>query len=209
MTTSEAARGETIGIIGAGHLGTAMARVAVRAGRRVVIANSRGPESLTSVVTTLGEGVEAGKVGDAASCAVVILAVPWGNVERAVAGLTWSDQIVIDATNAILFPDFRPAPLGDRTSSEVVADLVPGARVVKTANTVASDLLGADPREAGGKRVLFLSCDDASAKETVTAFLDAAGFFVIDLGGLALGGRVSQFAGPLAGLNLVCMPGDA
>ena len=100
---------------------------------------------MTSVVESLGEGVVAGKVGDAAGCEIVALAVPWSNVERAVAGVTWSGQIVIDATNAILFPDFRPAPLDGRTSSEVVADLVPGARLVKTANTLASDLLAADP----------------------------------------------------------------
>jgi 8-hydroxy-5-deazaflavin:NADPH oxidoreductase len=185
MTMSQTEHRETIGIIGSGNLGTALARVAVHAGRHVVIANSRGPKSLTSVVETLGESVEAGKVGDAASCEIVALAVPWSNVRAAVAGLTWSGQILIDATNAIIFPEFRPAPLGDRTSSEVVADLAPGARVVKTANTLGADLLGADPRDAGGNRVLFLSGDDASAKERVTAFFDAVGFFMIDLGDLA------------------------
>jgi 8-hydroxy-5-deazaflavin:NADPH oxidoreductase len=204
---SQTEHSETIGIIGSGHLGTALARVAVRAGRHVVIANSRGPESLTSVVRTVGGSVVAGKVGDAASCEIVALAVPWSNVRDAVAGLTWSGQILIDATNAIIFPEFRPAPLGGRTSSELVADLVPGARVIKTANSLAAELLGADPREAGGNRVLFLSGDDASAKEHVAAFFDAAGFFMIDLGDLVTGG-LYQFAGPLAGLNLVCIPDE-
>ena len=199
---------ETIGIIGAGNLATAMSRVALRAGRHVIISNSRGPESLASLVATLGENVEAGKVGDAASCELVALAVPWSNVQAAVDGLTWSGQILIDATNALLFPELRPAPLGDRTSSEIVADLVPGARVVKTASTLAAPLLGADPQEAGGNRVLFLSGDDASAKETVASFFGGAGFFMIDLGDLASGGRLHQLGGPLSGQNLVRIPPD-
>lgn len=208
MTMSGTEHRETIGIIGAGNLGTALARVAVRAGRHVVMSNSRGPESLTTVVETLGGSVEAGKIGDAATCDIVALAVPWSNVPAAVAGLTWSGQIFIDATNAILFPELRPAPLDGRTSSEIVADLVPGARVVKTANTLGANVLGADPHDAGGNRVLLLSGDDAAAKETVTAFFDAAGFFMIDLGDLARGGSLSQFGAPLSGLNLVCIPDE-
>jgi 8-hydroxy-5-deazaflavin:NADPH oxidoreductase len=197
---------ETIGIIGAGRLGTALAQAVVRAGRRVVIANSRGPETLDSVVAALGPEVAAGTVVDAASCAVVGLVVPWANVPGAISGLTWSGQIVIDATNALQLPDLRPMPLGGRTSSEIVAELVPGARVVKAANTLAAPVLGADPREAGGNRVLFASSDDASAKLAVTSLFDAAGFFVIDLGNLVDGGALQQPGGVLASHNLVRMP---
>ena len=73
-----------IGIIGAGRLGQAMARVAQRAGRSVVIANSRGPESLTSVVSTLGEGVSAGTPAVAATAAIVVIAVPWDHVPNTI-----------------------------------------------------------------------------------------------------------------------------
>src|SRR6266851_2485605 len=128
----------TIGIIGAGHIGQALARTALRAGREAVIANSRGPESLAPVVAALGAGVSAGTVREAAAARIVAIGVPWAGVSAAVAGLHWDGQTVIDATNAYN-PDatnaFTPADLGGRTSSEIVADLVLGARLVKAANT--------------------------------------------------------------------------
>jgi predicted dinucleotide-binding enzyme len=148
-------RTTTVGIIGAGHIGQALARTALRAGREVVIANSRAPETLAPVVAALGTGVSAGTVRQAAAHPLVAIAVPWANVPAAVAGLQWDGQTVIDPTNAF------NADLGGRTSSEIVADLVPGARVVKAANTLAAKVLGADPHEAGGRRVIFLSGDDA------------------------------------------------
>ena len=120
----------TIGIIGAGNIGQALARTALRAGREVVIANSRGPESLGPVVAALGSRVSAGTVREAAAAGIVAIAVPWTSVPAAVTGLQWDGQTVIDATNA------WNADLGGRTSSEIVADLVPGARVVKAANTL-------------------------------------------------------------------------
>ena len=145
----------TVGIIGAGHIGQALARTARRADRRVVIANSRGPESLAPVVAALGKGVSAGTIVQAAAAGIVAIAVPWPNVPAAVTGLHWDGQTIIDATNA------WNADLGGRTSSEIVADLVPGARLVKAANTLAANDLAADPHEAGGRRVIFLSGDDA------------------------------------------------
>jgi 8-hydroxy-5-deazaflavin:NADPH oxidoreductase len=187
-----------LGIIGAGRLGQAMARTAQRAGRPVVIANSRGPDSLTSVVAALGDGVSAGTVEQAAAASIVVLAVPWSRVPEAVRGLDWRSQIVIDTTN-----DFDPSDLNGRTSSELVADLVEPARVVKTANTLEAALLAADPHQAGGQRVIFLSGDDTAAKSEVVALLEAAGFSPIDLGGLSTGGRMQQVGGPLAGVNLI------
>ena len=196
-----------IGIIGAGHLGQAFARTAQRAGREVVIANSRGPQSLAAVVAALGTGVSADTIGEASASAMVVLAVPWGSVPAALAGLAWSGQIVIDATNAYVLPDMKPADLGGRTSSEIVADLVAGARVVKAANTLGAQLLGADPHAAGGRRVLFLSGDDDAAKSDVAELFEAAGFFPIDLGDLASGGRMQDGPrGPLARHNLVRLP---
>jgi predicted dinucleotide-binding enzyme len=191
-----------VGIIGAGRIGQAMTRTALRAGRSVVIANSRGPESLTSLVDTLGDGVSAGTVDEASAAGIVVLAVPWGNVPQAVQGLEWNGQVVIDATN-----DFDPSDLNGRTSSEVVADLVAGARVVKAANTLGAAVLGSDPHEAGGQRVIFLSGDDVDAKSEVIALFEDAGFSAIDLGALSSGGEMQQLRGPLAGVNLVRLPG--
>ena len=191
----------SVGIIGAGRIGTAMARIASRGGRPVVIANSRGPQSLASVVRDLGDGVSAGTVPEAAAADIVVLAVMWPDVPRAVEGLEWEGRIVIDPTN-----DFDPSDLNGRTSSEVVADLVAPARVVKTANTLGAQLLASDPRQAGGQRAMFLSGDDAEAKSAVRALLEDAGFFVVELGGLREGGRLHQFGGPLAGQNLIRLP---
>ena len=187
-----------VGILGAGRLGQAMARTAQRAGRSVVIANSRGPESLASVVSTLGEGVSAGTVDQASAARIVVIAVPWGSVPDAVRGLAWNGQVVIDATN-----DWGADDLNGRTSSEVVADLVPGARVVKAGNTLGADVLGSDPQEAGGRRVIFVSGDGADAKSAVASLFEEAGFAAIDLGSLATGGAMQQIHHPLAGLNLI------
>ena len=195
MSTAD---GNPIGIIGAGRLGQAMARTALRAGRSVVISNSRGPDSLRAVVSALGEGVTAGTVEEAASAAIVVIAVPWGRVPEAVRGPEWNGRIVIDATN-----DWEAQDLDGRTSSELVAELVAGARVVKAANTLGADVLGSDPHEAGGQRVIFISGDDGDAKAKVGAVFQDAGFFPVDLGGLTGGGEMQQIHHPLAGLNLI------
>ena len=190
-----------VGIIGAGRLGQAMARTALRAGRSVVIANSRGPASLTSVVSALGVGASAGTVAQASAAGIVVIAVPWARVPEAIQGLEWNGQIVIDATN-----DFDPSDLDGSTSSERVAGLVGSARVVKAAHTLGAAVLGADPHEAGGQRVIFVSGDDVDAKAEVIALFQDAGFFAIDLGNLATGGELQQLRGPLAGVNLIRLP---
>jgi predicted dinucleotide-binding enzyme len=197
----QTADSKSVGIIGAGRLGQAMAQTALRAGRQVVIANSRGPESLTSVIEALGDGASAGTVKDAAAVDIVVLAVMWPQVPQAVEGLNWAGRIVIDPTN-----DFNPSDLDGRTSSEVVADLVAPARVVKAANTLMAAVLGSNPGQAGGQRVIFLSGDDAEAKSEVVALFEGAGFFVVDLGGLREGGQMQQVGAPLAGHNLIRLP---
>ena len=185
-----------VGIIGAGRLGQAMARTAQRAGRTVVLANSRGPESLAAVASEVG--ASAGTVGEAAAAGIVVVAVPWDQVPAAVRGLEWNGRVVIDATN-----DWGADDLNGRTSSELVADLVPGARVVKAGNTLGAAVLGSDPQEAGGRRVIFVSGDDADAKSAVASLFEDAGFAAIDLGALATGGAMQQIHHPLAGLNLI------
>ena len=87
-----------------------------------------------------------------------------------------------------------------------MAQLVPGARIVKAANTFVADVLGADPHDNGGRRVMFVSGDDADAKAPVVALFNAAGFAPIDLGELVAGGVMQQWGGPLAGHNLVRFP---
>ncbi|MHA7066253.1 NADPH-dependent F420 reductase [Azospirillum argentinense] len=119
--------------------------------------------------------------------------MPFGAVPDAVRGAAdWTGRIVVDATNAIDFPAFTPKDLGGRLSSEVVADAVPGARVVKAFNTLPAAVLAKDPND-GGRRVLFLSGNDAAAKAAVAGLICRLGFAPIDLGPLAAGGRLQQF----------------
>jgi predicted dinucleotide-binding enzyme len=190
-----------VGIIGAGRLGQAMARTALRGGRTVLLSNSRGPETLADVVSALGDLASAGTVEEAATAGIVVVAVPWPRVAEAVQGLRLDGRIVVDTTN-----DFDPSDLNGRASSEVVADLVPGGRVVKAGNTLGAGVLGSDPHEGGGRRVIFLSGDDAEANSEVAALFDDAGFVAIDLGGLVAGSAMQQFGGPLAGVNLIQLP---
>jgi 8-hydroxy-5-deazaflavin:NADPH oxidoreductase len=111
---------------------------------------------------------------------------------------------VIDANNPIEAPLFEPVDLQGRASSEVVADLAPGARVVKAFNHLRPEALAADPRAEGGRRVALYAGDEDAAKAEVAALIDRLGFFGIDLGSLAGGGRLVQFpSGPLPGHNLV------
>ena len=196
-----------IGIIGAGGIGQAIAGHLANAGYEVILSNSRGPESLAGVVERLGHQTKAGTREEAARAEVVVIAVQWQQLDEALAGLpAWNDRILVDSTNPVE-PGFRLAELNGGTSSEIVASMAPGARVVKIANTLLRALLAADPEEAGGRRVLFMSGDDSEAKSTVGEIFEKAGFAAIDLGTLAVGGKMQQFPdGPLSNRNLLSFP---
>jgi predicted dinucleotide-binding enzyme len=195
----------TIGIIGSGAIGTAFARTLARAGLEATISNSRGPDSLKDLVRELGPSIKAGTREDAARADIVFVAVNWSKLPAAMAGLPdWKGRIVIDANNPIEAPLFKPVDLGGRVSSEVFADLVPGARVVKAFNHLRAELLATDPRSDGGQRVLFYSGNDTTAKAEVASLIERIGFVGIDLGSLAVGGKLAQFpGGPLPNQNLV------
>ena len=194
-----------IGIIGAGNIGLAVAKTLSRAGIAATIANSRGPDSLKEAVAALGPTIKAGTREQAAAADIVVIAVNWSKLPAAVAGLpAWDGRIVIDANNPIEAPLFKPVDLHGRISSEVVAELVNGARLMKAFNHLRADVLASDPRADGGRRVLFYSGDDSAAKAEVGALIDRLGFAGIDLGPLALGGKLAQFpGGPLPNQNLV------
>jgi predicted dinucleotide-binding enzyme len=117
--------------------------------------------------------------------------------------MDWAGRIVVDATNAIDFPAFTARNLQGRLSTEVIADLVPGARVVKAFNTLQAGVLAATPATPAGRRVLFVSGDHPEANQTVAHLIDTLGFYPIDLGPLSTGAPLQQFAGPLAKMNLL------
>ena len=195
----------TIGIIGAGNIGAAFARILARNGIAATIANSRGPETLTKLADELAPHVSAGTIEAAAQADIVLIAVPWSKLPSALAALPdWNGRIVIDANNPIEAPLFKPADLQGRLSTEIVADLVPGARVVKAFNHLLAALLAADPHAEGGSRVLFYSGDNDSAKADVAALITKLGFAGVDLGPISIGGRLAQFpGGPLPANNFV------
>lgn len=194
-----------IGFIGAGAIAQALAGQFLRAGHEVVLASRRGPAVLDGTLHALGAGASAGTRVEAAAAELLVLAVPWDQLDAATAGLPpLGGRIVIDTMNPVLQPGFRLAELGGLASSELVARRLPGARLVKIANTLPPALLGAEPRRDGGRRVLFMSGDDAAAKQEVARLFESLGFAVVDLGTLAGGGRLQQFpGGPLPALELV------
>jgi len=195
----------TIGIIGSGAIGAAFAHTLVRSGIEAIISNSRGPDSLKELVRELGPSAKAGTREEAARADIVFVAVNWTKLQAALAGLPdWSGRILIDANNPIEAPLFKPVELKGRASSEVVAELAPGARVVKAFNHLRAEVLAGDPQSDGGRRVLFYSGNDSAAKAEVAALIEQIGFVGIDLGSLAIGGRLAQFpGGPLPNQNLV------
>src|SRR5215469_1051544 len=161
-TACEAKKGTVamqVGMIGAGHVSQALARYLLQAGHRVMLSSRHGPESLADRVRALGDGATAGTVKEAARAPIVLLAVPWTQIAPALSGLPpWEGRILIDATNHFVQtePQLLLADLGGRVSSEMVAELAPGARVVKGLNTLTMERFEAGPRQGTGRRVIFL-----------------------------------------------------
>ena len=192
-----------IGFIGAGPVAQTIARHALSAGHHVMLSNSRGPESLASLVTELGSGAAAGTVNEAAQQDLVVLAVKWWHIQAALFSVgDWTGRILVDTTNRVA--SIAPLALGDisgRTSSEIVADLAPGAKVVKAFNTVPMSWIS-DFSSSKPKTAFFVSGDDAGAKKAVSDLIEEIGFYSLDLGSLAHGGRLQQTGGPLVGVKL-------
>ena len=192
-----------IGIIGAGTVAQTLAKHFLPLGHEVMLSNTRGPASLAPNIMKLGAGASAGTPQQAAEQDIVILAVMWKDVQAAFFSVPdWSGRILVDATNRMAGGE--PMTIGDisgRTSSEIVADLAPSARVVKAFNTVVMAwILDYTPNKP--RTVLFVSGDDEFAKRPVSELIEQAGFCCVDLGGLASGGRLQQLGGPLAGIKL-------
>jgi predicted dinucleotide-binding enzyme len=194
----------SIAIIGSGKIGSALAERFHAAKLSAVVANRRGPASLYDLVARFEGSIRAVEVEQALQSDIVILAMHFDAVPAAVEKQSdWAGRIVVDATNAINFPDFTPRDLQGKLSTEVVSELVPGARVVKAFNTLQAAVLAAEPKTAAGRRVLFLSGDHPEANQEIANLIDQLGFFPIILGSLRLGVPMQQFSGPLAKMNLL------
>lgn len=194
---------KTIGIIGAGNIGKAVAVHLVNNGYTVKISNSKQPDSLQETIAQLGNGATAVTANEATEADIIFLALPWLKVEELTSITNWNNKVVIDATNHFISPDMQVADLGDRNSSDVVQDYLPGARIVKGFNTIAAKILAANPAEANGRRVLFISGNDKEAKDEVSDLIKDLGFAPVDLGLLSDGGKLQQAKGALSLQNFI------
>jgi predicted dinucleotide-binding enzyme len=119
----------TIGSLGAGEVAQAFAVHLLKAGHEVLLSNSRGPSSLKQLVSKLGKGARAVTMDEAARAPIVVLAVPWPEVEAVLGKVPdWEGRILIDATNHFLLPSMELADLKGRVSSEIVSELAPQQR---------------------------------------------------------------------------------
>ena len=178
----------TVGFIGSGHIGGTVARLSVAAGYRVILSNSRGPQTLTELAGDLGPLAAAGPAEQAAGGDVVVVSIPF-HAYRSVPAAPLDGQPVIDTCNYYPERDGQVAELdsGSVTSSELIQRHLAAARVVKGFNNIFyQHLLSLSrPPGAADRSFLPIAGDDADAKAEVTTFLDAIGYGAVDVGALA------------------------
>lgn len=193
-----------IGIIGASTVGITLATQLISVGHNVLVANSRGPESLKDQLADIDSRLIAASVSEASNCDVVFLAVPWLKVKDILTpDHDWQGRILVDTTNIFISyaPDFQVDDLGGDSGSEIVSRLAPSARTVKAFNTLPFEKIF-KPHDSQFKRVLFLAGDDSSAVEKVAQLIAELELCPIPLGSLAIAGRLMELKGPLSGLEL-------
>jgi predicted dinucleotide-binding enzyme len=187
---------KTIGLIGAGHIGSQLARLAVKNGYAVVISNSRTPQSLAGFVAELGSKaraatpVEAAQAGD-----IVVVTVPL-KAYRQVPVAPLAGKIVIDTNNYYPSRDGNIPELDNEstTTAELLQAHLPTSKVVKAFNHIYAAALTTDGQPAGSKnrRALAIAGNDAAAKATVAKLIDEFGFDVVDMGGLKESWRIQR-----------------
>lgn len=185
---------KTIGLIGAGHIGSQIARAAIAGGYDVVISNSRGPETLTDLVSELGPRAHAGTTEQAAAAGdLVVVAIPLKAI-RDVPVEPLAGKVVIDSNNYYPRRDGNIPALDDDslTSSELLQNRLRGAHVVKAFNHIYAQQITTDatPPRTQNRRALVIAGDDPAAKAQVAELIDVFGFDVVDAGPLAEGWRI-------------------
>lgn len=184
----------TIGLIGAGHIGSQLARLAVKNGHDVVVSNSRGPETLAALVNELGPRARAGTPADAATAAdIVVVTIPLKSY-RQVPAEPLAGKIVIDTNNYYPRRDGNIPELDSEatTSAELLQSHLPKSKVVKGFNHIYAAALTTDGQPPGTKnrRALVIAGDDSGAKATVARLMDQFGFDAVDAGPLKEGWRI-------------------
>lgn len=181
-----------IGILGAGNIGGTLAKHWTRVGHFVFV-SSRHPNDLQKLVKEAGPAAQAGTLEDAVRFGdSIVLAIPWRKKEELPSPLLFQGKIVVDAMNPYSSLG-RVMDLGDKTSSEEVAKIIPDARLVKAFNTLGANDLRTEAFKKGTERLaIFVAGNDQDAKHTVSGLIEDIGFVPIDTGSLREGGRLQQ-----------------
>jgi 8-hydroxy-5-deazaflavin:NADPH oxidoreductase len=187
---------KTIGLIGAGHIGSQLARLSVQHGYDVVVANSRGPETLKDLVRELGPRARAGTPAQAEDAGdIVVVTIPLKNISS-VPAAALAGKIVIDTNNYYPQRDghIRELDNEETTTSELVQRHLPGAKVVKAFNHIYAAALTTDGQPAGTptRRALAIAGNDADANRVVAQLIDRFGFDVVDIGPLSESWRIQR-----------------
>lgn len=189
-----------IGIIGAGNMGSSLAKLLTGAGYQVAIADN-GSGKAEQVANDNAPSVRATSVQVAAEISeVVVLAIPFDAAAQLLQQLaeTLSGKIVIDITNPIS-ADYMSLTLGHSTSAaEEIQKLVPDAHVVKAFNTILAQVLAEGPSFGEGRAQVFVAANDKAAKEAVTRIVQRTGFDSLDAGDLSN----ARYLEPLAEQNI-------
>jgi len=187
---------KTIGIIGAGNIGSQVARLFIKSGYDVVIANSRGPETLADLIKELGPKAKAATVNEAAAAGdLVLVSIPLKDY-KVVPAAQVEGKIVIDTHNYYPERDGQIPELDNETTTtaELLQAHLPKSKVVKAFNHIYASQLTTDGKPAGtpNRRALVIAGDDAEAKTVVTKILDQFGFDTVDAGALKEGWRIQR-----------------
>jgi 8-hydroxy-5-deazaflavin:NADPH oxidoreductase len=203
-----------IGIIGAGNIGGTAAKLFVEAGHEIAVANSRGAETLEDLVRELGENAQAVSIKEAINFGeIVFISIPFGKY-KTLPGEAFDGKIVIDSNN--YYPDrdgnFAEIDEVKTTSSEMLAEHLRGARIVKGFNTIWFEHLKTQgdlnlPIE--DRRAIFIAGDDAEAKKTIARLIGEIGFAAVDTGDLRDGGAAQQPETAIYNRNLTAREAQA